>query len=409
MQRALAASLICTGKTILHNICSSSDSIVAKNVIEKLGATVLDLPNNSLEIFSNGFPGNFENSNRNIHIHFGESGLSARMFVPIAALLENQIECTGDEILQKRPMDLFENIFPLLNVKIQSNSGKLPVTFQGPLLPKNFEVDGASGSQFLTGLLMAYAAVNATGVTIAVKNLNSAGYIDLTLDVMKIFEMTIPIFSDLSSFHFNGKTEKKMNRNRIYVIEGDWSGGAFLLVAGAIAGNINISGLDFQSSQPDKAVIEVLKSCGASFCLKDGCIHITKSSLKAFHFDATNCPDLFPPLAALASCCEGISTIKGAHRLIHKESNRAEAIQQELKKIGIEITVENDEMIIKGNDTFKPAIFETHSDHRIAMMCAIVAMLADGESLIRDAEVVHKSYPNFFRDLQTLGASVSMI
>ncbi len=409
MQRTLAASLICPGKTILQNTCSSADSIVAKNIIEKFGASVSVLTNDSLEIISEGFPEKFENRTRNIQIHFGESGLATRMFVPIAALLDHPIDCTGDESLQKRPMDFLEKIFPSINVKIHSQTGKLPFTFQGPLIPKNIEIDCSIGSQFLTGLLMAYSAVNATGVTITVKNLNSAGYIDLTLDVMKKFDMHLPVYSDFSSFYYNGKSEKKLNKKRVYTIEGDWSGGAFLMVAGAIAGNINISGLDIQSSQPDKTVVDVLKSCGATIKFRDGTFHLSKSPLKAFHFDATGCPDLFPPLAALASCCEGITSIKGVHRLEHKESNRAEAIQQELKKMGIPISIENDEMIITGGNTINPSIIQTHNDHRIAMMCAIVALLADGETLIQDAEVVNKSYPNFFRDLQTLGASISII
>ncbi|MEO7211007.1 MAG: 3-phosphoshikimate 1-carboxyvinyltransferase, partial [Chitinophagaceae bacterium] len=253
----------------------------------------------------------------------------------------------------------------------------------------------------------AYSAANAAGISITVKNLKSAGYIGLTLDVMKKFGMQVPDYSDFSSFYFAGEVKKNTSKEIIYTIESDWSGTAFLLVAGAVAGHINISGLDLESQQPDKAIIEVLKSCGANILYKNDSLEISKSNLKSFHFDATDCPDLFPPLAALATCCEGISSIKGVHRLLHKESNRAHAIQQELKKMGIDMYVENDEMIIKGGSQIQQAIIETHGDHRIAMMCSIVALVANGETMIQHAEVVGKSFPDFFKILQSLGAVIS--
>ncbi len=409
MQRALAAALSCQGKTILQNTCMSEDSRVAKNIIQNLGAVLTDLSSNSMQIMSEGFPHDFFPPDKKIQIFCGESGLSTRMFAPIAALCTNEIKITGEESLQKRPMNLFDIIFPFLNVKIKSEDGKLPITLQGPLIPKDIDIDYADGSQYLTGLLMAYSAANAAGITISVKNLKSAGYVGLTLDVMKKFGMPVPAYSNFSSFYFSGELEKDITRERMYNIEGDWSGSAFLLVAGAIAGNFNINGLDMQSQQPDKAIINVLQSCGANILYKNDSLEISKSSLKAFQFDATGCPDLFPPLAALAACCEGISTIKGVHRLLHKESNRAEAIQEELKKMGIDIHVENDDMIIKGGSKIRPAIIETHSDHRIAMMCAVVALVANGETMIRHAEVVEKSFPGFFKTLQSLGAAISII
>jgi len=408
MQRALAAALICKGKTILQNTCMSDDSRVAKNIIQNLGAVITDLSSNSIQIMSEGFPHDFFPPDKKIQIFCGESGLSARMFACIAALCTNEIILSGEDSLQKRPMDFFDINFPFLNIKIQSDNGKLPVHFQGPLIPRDIEIDCSAGSQYLTGLLMAFSAANAAGITISVNNLKSAGYIGLTTDVMKKFGMPLPGFTDYSSFYFSGDAAINLSQQRIYTIEGDWSGSAFLLVAGAIAGNISISGLDMQSQQPDKAIAEVLESCGATILYKDDSIEISKSSLKAFDFDATGCPDLFPPLAALAACCEGISSIRGVHRLVHKESNRAEAIRQELKKMGVDIHIENDDLIIKGGShVHQAAVIDTHGDHRIAMMCAIVALAANGETKIHHAEVVGKSFPGFFKSLQSLGANIS--
>lgn len=409
MQRALAAALICKGKSILHNTCASEDSRVAKNIIQNLGAVITDISSTSKQIMSEGFPHDFFPIDKKIQIFCGESGLSTRMFAPIAALCTNEIFFTGEDSLQKRPMDFFDTIFPLLSIKIQSDNGKLPIHFQGPLIPKDIDIDCTGGSQYLTGLLMAYSAANATGITITVRNLKSAGYISLTLDVMKKMGMIMPVYSDFSSFYFTGEEKKNSSKENVYSIESDWSGAAFLLVAGAFAGNINISGLDLQSQQPDKAIIEVLKLCGATILYKNDSLEMSKSILKSFHFDATDCPDLFPPLAVLAACCEGISTIKGVHRLLHKESNRADAIQQELKKMGIDIYVENDDMIIKGGNQIQAANIETHGDHRIAMMCSILALVANGETMIQHAEVVGKSFPDFFKTLQRLGAAITIV
>lgn len=407
MQRALAAALICKGKTILQNTCMSDDSRVAKSIIQNLGAVITDLSSNSIQIVSEGFPHDFFPRDKKIQIFCGESGLSTRMFAPIAALCTNEIIFRGEESLQKRPMDFFDAIFPFLNTKIQSDNGKLPIHFQGPLIPKNIEIDCAAGSQYLTGLLMAFSAANTAGITISVNNLKSAGYIGLTLDVMKKFGMPVPDFTNYSSFYFNGEAAINLPQQRMYTIEGDWSGSAFLLVAGAIAGNISITGLDIQSQQPDKVIVEVLESCGATILHKDDSIEISKSPLTAFHFDATGCPDLFPPLSALAACCEGISSIKGVHRLVHKESNRAEAIQQELRKMSVDIHIENDDMIIKGGSQIQQAIIHSHGDHRIAMMSAVVALAANGETKIQHAEVVGKSFPGFFKSLQSFSAAIS--
>jgi 3-phosphoshikimate 1-carboxyvinyltransferase len=136
-------------------------------------------------------------------------------------------------------------------------------------------------------------------------------------------------------------------------------------------------------------------------------IKIHPGGLQGFYFDATDCPDLFPPLVALAAYCNGKTTIKGVSRLTHKESNRAIALQDEFDKMGVAIDLEDDLMIIHGGKTVKGADVHSHHDHRIAMACAVAALGANSETVIEEAMAVKKSYPDFYSDLQTLGASVN--
>src|SRR5204863_8957481 len=163
-----------------------------------------------------------------------------------------------------------------------------------------------------------------------------------------------------------------------YTVEGDWSGGAFLLVAGAIAGSINMSGLDLTSTQADKAIVDALMSANAGMAMEAKGIKMHPVEMNAFTFDATDCPDLFPPLVALAAYCDGETRIKGVNRLTHKESNRADSLQQEFAKMGVRIHVNDDIMIIGGGSKIGAAKLHSHHDHRIAMACAVAALKVDG-------------------------------
>ena len=245
--------------------------------------------------------------------------------------------------------------------------------------------------------------------SISVRNLKSRPYIDLTLDVMKLFGMNVPENKNYEEFIFNNNpTQDSRLQTPDYTVEGDWSGGAFLLVAGAIAGSITVRGLDLTSSQADRKIVDVLMSANAAIAMEAKGIKIKPSKLKAFEFDATDCPDLFPPLVALAAFCHGMSIIKGVHRLTHKESDRASALQDEFGKMGVKIELNDDEMIIHNAAKIKAAKVHSHHDHRIAMACAVVALKADGETTIEDAEAINKSYPDFFWHLKKLGADVSL-
>jgi len=414
MQRACAAALLHRGTTTILNPGHSNDDLAALDVIQKLGAIVqLEQSSNekynptSITVHSDGVKPIGTNMN------CGESGLGIRMFTPIAALSDQTITIEGEGSLLKRPMHFFDTIFPKLGIEIESKDGYLPIQIKGPLKPANIEVDGSLSSQFLTGLLMAYAASDATNAVMQVKDLKSKPYIDLTLAVLNAFGWNVQ-HQQYERFEFLAHPPLAAHIN--YTVEGDWSGAAFLLVAGAIAGPITVKGLQLNSMQADKAVMQALKAAGASIKINEDQIFIgpakdsaeMDTQLKAFEFDATDCPDLFPPLVALAAVCDGVTTLHGVSRLAHKESDRAMTLQTEFTKLGIRIELNQDTMLVYGGTGIHGAEVFSQHDHRIAMACGIAALSADAPITITDAEAVNKSYTDFFLDLQQLGVKVDL-
>lgn len=402
MQRACAAALLNRGITLLENAGHSNDDLAALEMIKALGASVTRT-NENIVIESNGVNPVAD------ELNCGESGLGIRMFTPITAMSNRKMIIRGEGSLLNRPQKIFEDILPLLGVSIETNNGKLPLQVQGPLIPRDISLDGSLSSQFLTGLLMSYSASEREEVTIRVRNLKSKPYIDLTLEVMKSFGMDIPHMKNYEEFVFEKRISTDTRRNINYTVEGDWSNGAFLLVAGAIAGPVTIHGLDMQSTQGDKAIIEAMIRANASLAIEAKGIKIHPSKMKGFDFDANECPDLFPPLVALASYSDGKTRIEGAGRLIHKESNRAKSLKEEFGKLGVELDIENDTMIIRGGKRPHGADLNSHNDHRIVMACAIAALGASDSCVIDGAEAVNKSYPDFFWHLKKLGADISLI
>lgn len=401
MQRACAAALLHKGTTILSNPGISADDKAALDIIKQLGA-VIEKTGDYLIINSKGI------SPISDSINCGESGLSVRMFTSIAALSNTKLLIQGSGSLTKRPLSFFDEVFPELDVQVKSANGFLPLEIRGPLVPKNISIDGSLSSQFLTGLLMAYSAADARNVTITVNNLNSRPYIDLTLSMMEKFGLELPVNKDYKEFYFQGNRSEKNNAATIsYTVEADWSGGSFLLVGAAISGAADIKGLNVLSTQADKTILQALSQAGASLSITEDCITVRETPLKAFHFNATDSPDLFPPLVVLAACCEGTSVIEGVNRLAHKESNRALTLKEEFEKMGIEIKLQDNLMLIKGGK-LKGTETHAHHDHRIAMACGVAALRADGKMSIKEAEAVNKSYPDFWQHLQQLGAGVSL-
>ena len=425
MQRACAAALVRKGRSVIGNPGTSNDDKAALGIIKAMGAS-WSMTNNQLTIDStNAIIHQSGNAGEKLSIHCGESGLSIRMFTPIVALSDASITIDGEGSLLKRPMDFFDEIFPQLGVDIQSKGGKIPLHIQGPVQPHELTIDGSLSSQYLTGLLMAFSIGNGGNVskaakgnqienqaenqvTLHVKNLKSKPYIDLTLDVMKRFGLRVPENINYERFVFDySKEPVTESGDLMYTVEGDWSGAAFLLVAGAIAGPITVQGLDIKSTQADKKILEALMDCGCSLSVAEEQIEIGPAALKAFQFDATDCPDLFPPLVALASYCKGITAIQGVSRLAHKESDRAITLQDEFGKMGVKIELQGDLMLVHGGEAVEGAVVHSRHDHRIAMAGAVAALKAKGEMVIEEAQAVNKSYPDFYEHIRLLGASVN--
>lgn len=397
MQRACAAALLHKGETIIYNPGHSHDDRAALSIISALGARV-ETDSTQVRIESRGV---VPVSPR---IDCGESGLSMRMFTPIAALADVPVSVHGQGSLVRRPQHFFDEVLPRLGVQTKSEAGFLPLQVKGPLQPTNITVDGSLSSQFLTGLLLAFSARGAAGITLEVQNLKSKPYIDLTLALMRHFGMKVPVNEQYERFIFGPEEIPPAPPVISYTVESDWSGGAFLLVAGAIAGPLLVTGLDPSSTQADRAILDALMAAQAGVAIEAKGIRIHPGQLHAFSFDATDCPDLFPPLVALAAYARGTTRIRGVHRLAHKESHRANTLQESFGRMGVPVSFESDEMLVQGGGVLRGAAVHSHDDHRIAMALSVAALGATGSTVLRGAEAVRKSYPDFFQDLRKAGA-----
>lgn len=387
-QRAIAAAMLANGRSTITNVGLSNDSHAAQGIAVALGATV---EGDATKLVISGIEGKPANQ-----LFCGESGLSIRMFTPIAATFSDEITLTGKGSLVTRPMQQMEEPLRMLGAQCNTTKGFIPISVKGPLTGGKAALDGSLGSQILTGLLMA-APLAKTDVVLKVKNLKSKPYIDLTLEVMHAFGITV---KNINYRQFNIKAGQYYQPTN-FNVEGDWSGAAFILVAGAIAGSVRVDNLILNSHQADRAILEALRLAGANIRFKDSAIEVSKSPLTSFCFDATDCPDLFPPLVALAASCLGKSVIIGVERLAHKESDRAKALQREFKKLGIVIKIKGNSMHINGGKIHGARI-NSHNDHRIAMAVAVAALVSSEEVTIEGAECVAKSYPQFFEDLEKI-------
>jgi 3-phosphoshikimate 1-carboxyvinyltransferase len=385
----LAAALLAKGETILRNLDFCDDTLSAIRVIETLGAKVERIDERTVKVQGGLSP-------QSNSLNVGESGLATRMFTPIASLCNTPITIEGKGTLLHRPMHMMIEPLRKLGVDVRDGGGKLPVEVCGPIRGGEIEVDGSVSSQFLTGLLMALPLAE-EDTTIAVENAVSKPYLDMTIDLASKFGVQIS-HNDYNEFYVEGSQSYEPAD---IVIEGDWSASAMLLVAGAIAGKVTLNNISQLSKQADVAICDALVRAGALVTSEPDSITVEQRDLVGFEFDATQCPDLFPALAALAAAAEGESVIYGVHRLEHKESNRAETIASEYAKLGIEVDLDGDVMRIRGGEIHS-AEARSHHDHRIAMSLAVSALRSDGEILIHDAECVAKSYPDFFEALESL-------
>lgn len=391
--RTVAAAMLAGGTSRITNTSTCDDSKTMLQIADQIGAKI-NTDGNVLEIEGVGnFPGG------QVFL-CNESALVARLMLSLGALSGGMNIIKGSGTLINRDLGVFEEVLQELGVKCESDSGKLPVMVKGPLSGGKVEVDGSKSSQFISGLLMALPLAQHSSV-LMVHDLKSRPYLDMTLETLNTFGIRV-----INIKHRRFIIHSGQNYNPAEVeIEGDWSSAAFLFVAGAISGNVRIVGLNPLSLQADRAIIQALEKAGAEVVQKGAGYAISTSELKSFRFDATHCPDLFPPLVVLAACSQGISVIKGVSRLLNKESNRAQALLEEFGKMGIEITIDDDEMRITGG-TIQGGTISSRNDHRIAMAGAIAALRAKNPVTIEQADCVSKSWPGFYDSLKRLGAKI---
>lgn len=390
MARAVAASLLVEGITTILKPSFCDDGLAAMGIAETLGARL----NRIKAKVTVGSAGIFKNIPESNVLDCGESGLCMRMFAPIVSLLDEKFTLDAKGSLLKRPMKSLEELSQL-GAECKTSAGYPRVSVKGPIRGGRMDIDGSETSQFLSGLLMALPLCKEDSV-IRVENLKSKPYVEMTLSLLRHFGIEI---ANENYEIFRIKGNQKYKNAALYTVEGDWSGASFMLVAGAIAGKIRVENLRNDSPQADKAVIEALEKAGAKVKAEKDAVEVEKSELNGFEFDATHCPDLFPPLVALACNCEGKTLIKGTKRLEDKESNRAKALLEEFTKIGAKITVEGNIMRITGTK-LKGGEVDSHNDHRIAMACAVAGLNSEKEVKINNENCVSKSYPGFFKDLE---------
>ncbi|MBI2837150.1 MAG: 3-phosphoshikimate 1-carboxyvinyltransferase [Acidobacteria bacterium] len=389
-QRAVAAAMLARGTSTILTPSLCEDAHAAFQAARALGAHV-DLDTGQVRVEGGGAAPDGS------LIDCGESGLCMRMFTPIAALFAGESTLTARGSLASRPVGMVEAPLKALGAACTTANGLPPIVVRGPLRGGTAQVDGSTSSQLLTGLLIAAPACG-NDTTLVVSELKSHPYVRMTIDVLADFGVRVVHDESLTQFHIRGGQRYGA---REYQVEGDWSGAAFLLVAGALAGRARVSNLRGDSRQADRAILDVLRACGAGVRCECDAIDVSGRVLAPFAFDASDCPDLFPPLVALASACTGTSRLSGAGRLRHKESDRAASLSDVFRRLGGTIAVTGDVMEVTGG-TLAGGTVDPRGDHRIAMAAAVAGLVSRDGVLLQSSECVRKSYPGFFEDLESL-------
>ena len=393
MQRLIAAALLADGESWIRNPSDAADCWAALSVAVGLGAEV-EVGSDAIRITGGLHP-------RSADLDIGESGLGLRMFSPIAALSDQSLTLHAQGTLTTRPMDALADALRPAGVDVQLAQGCAPVALRGPLRGGELHLDGSLSSQFLTGLLLALPAAEHDSV-LHVNDLKSRPYVDMTLDVLQAVGIGLRHDNHTRFDIPGGQNYTPFDQT----VAGDWSAGAFQLVIAALTGDpfLEVDGLGNAPTQADQAVTGALLYSGAKMMRTETGIRVDRGRRKGFTFDATHCPDLFPPLAAYAAFCKGKTTLHGLHRLQHKESDRGEAIATEFGKAGIQVELRHDEdaMVIHPG-TVRSATLDGRGDHRMVMAGTVLG-LAGAPMEITGIEAVDKSYPAFFDDLSEVGA-----
>lgn len=392
--RGIIAAALSRGISRVDNIQLSKDIEATMELMKELGA-VVNIEDQNLYIDGR----KMFSYEKKLDLRCRESGSTLRFLIPLALTKDGDYIFHGEGKLISRPLEPYYEIFEEKGIKYSREEDGLPLKVSGKLTSGTYRVRGDISSQFITGLLFSLPILEGNSRIQITTKLESKGYIDLTLDILKDFGIEI---ENNNYKEFNIRGAQKYN-SRNYYVEGDYSQGAFFLVAGALGSSIVCSGLNKDSLQGDKVILDILEAMGCNVEESKEGIKVKPSKTKGIEIDASNCPDLVPVLTVLASLSEGETKIVNAKRLRIKECDRLHAITKELNKLGANIIELEDSLIISGVNELKGGEVDSHNDHRIVMALAIAATRARGNVIINNPSAVEKSYPNFFKDYFKLG------
>lgn len=397
---AIAAALSC-GVSKVSNPLLSEDTEATLRSITALGAKVKTSEGCWTIEGAKTLKGSKES------IDCGESGATLRFMVPVAALANGSSTLVFRGSFDKRPLKpLLVSLEELgARVHVGKLDNKTAVFVEGGgIVGGETYIAGNVSSQFISGLMFACPRAEVDTEIMLTSPLESAGYVKMTESVLSNHKIKVPAHE--KHIHIPAKQTYMPSDD---IVPGDFSSAAFLLAAAAITeSRIQVNNLNYGRIQGDKAIIGILKQMGVKGKVCKERVEVKGSGclLKPVEIDAKNIPDLVPVIAALACHAHGLTHIFGAHRLRLKESNRLESLYLELRKMGAEITLNDDGLLIKGGSLLHGATIDPHNDHRIAMACAVAALRAEGETMIQNADCVRKSYPQFFTHLKQIGVDL---
>ncbi len=336
----------------------------------------------------------------NFELDCNESGSTLRFIIPLVMAIGGKytLNCKGRLI--DRPNDELFNVLLEHGVKVEKKDSSFII--EGKLTAGEYKIRGDISSQYISGLLMALPLLDGDSKIVLTSPLVSKPYVEITKRVMSDFGVLVnesdKEFTVLGNQKYCGKS----------FIEGDWSNEAFFLVLGALSGKISVKGLNQNSLQGDKYILEILRRAGVKFIIDNDCVTVEKSKILPFEYDAENCPDLVPITAVLASFANGESMIKNVSRLKIKESDRIQSTIEMLKGFNVKAFSDGVDLTVCGGTAINGKA-DSFNDHRIAMSSCVLATAVKGTSIISGAKAVNKSYPSFYEDLKSVGGNVNEI
>ena len=392
LHRYIIASSLAKGISKIENISYSDDIIATIEAMEKLGAKIEKKDNYLLIDGSKTFDKKYLSNNAEIDCN--ESGSTLRFLFPLSIVKKNKISFKGKGKLFKRPLNPYFENFDKYKIKY-SYINENEILLDGELKSGEYEIDGNISSQFITGLLFSLPLSNENSKIIIRGKLESSSYIDITVDCLNKFGIKI-INNSYQEFIIEGNQTYKSGD---YEVEADYSQVAFFLVANSIGSNIKINGLNTNSLQGDKKIIDFISQID-NWNKKEKLI-----------LDGSETPDIIPILSLKACISKKEIEIVNIARLRIKESDRLRAIVKELSKLGFDLLEKEDSILINSRKDFNkinnsPVYLSSHSDHRITMTIAIASTYYDGEIILDNLDCIKKSYPNFWEVFLLLGGKI---